>query len=140
MIKRRADVLPKLNMVAGKIGSEQQRRHVRQSKRTRCSCEDPKHKSHSDCEFPVGHQKGDRPSQWENELLQYRDKKGIGCTAFLKAMDPSFESAVQRKLRPEHLVFAEDQEDAADCDPQYRKSQVIPVGKPSNPFHSVTSL
>jgi hypothetical protein len=71
----------------------------------------------------------------ENKPLQDRDKHWIRGTILQEAIDPRLESTMQCELGPQDLVFGENQEHAADRDPQYCHCNVIAVRELSRPFH-----
>src|SRR6266496_6696363 len=120
MIERRAEVVPRRRTRSGIVRRKEKCQHVDEPADARRSDQEPKHESQADGQLPVRDEECDGGPVGEDEPAQHWNHERIGAT-FDKAVYPALKAAAQRKLSPEDLVLAENEEENTDCDAQVRE-------------------
>lgn len=118
MIQRSSKVFPKWSLMTGKIGREQQHNHVDEAAGARGPNPYARYQGQSDGPFTECNQKSDESGMRQHDLLKHRHKERISGALLQETVDPPLKSAAQRELRTRNLVFAEDEEQPADCNPK----------------------
>ncbi len=117
VVERSSEVLPHGGVRAGVVGREQQGHHIDESECAGQPDADSRDQRDADGEFSVGDEKRDGRRVRQDEPAEYGNHERVG-SSIEEAVDPELKSTVQRELRPEDLVLAEDQEEASDGDTQ----------------------